>query len=40
MDPLSTLPACEGVKLPADAGLLSGLTNATGCALRGLGVHA
>lgn len=37
MDPLSALPLREGVCLPADAGLLSGLTNATGCALRGLG---
>ena len=35
MDPLSSLRSAPGVKLPADAGVLSGLTAATGCALRG-----
>ena len=40
MDPLSSLPAADGVTLPADAGVLSGLTGATGCALRGATARA
>lgn len=35
MDPLSSLPASPSVQLPADVGVLAGLTGATGCALRG-----
>ncbi len=40
MDPLAALPVRDGLAVPDDPGLLSGLTNAVGCALRGLGARA